>query len=324
MTDKQAKVKLSHKSIELIEEYLAYLDLERGVSRHTLDAYRRDLTGFAELCGGRLSDASVREINQYMAHMDSVGVRPATVARKLSALRGFYHYLKRHGKGGKAFPEKIRAPKLVSYHPGALSVTQVEQILNEIQTDTVLGIRDLALVETLYGSGLRVSEAIGLELSSLVREAGFLIVRGKGQKERMTPIGSRMRKSLTDYIENSRPALLGAKPSSRSSSKLFLNNRGSALSRVSVFRMVRKYAILAGIKTEISPHSLRHCFATHLLEGGANLRVVQELLGHSDISTTQMYTHPDREFLRATLREFHPLERATSSPKKKAAEGSSN
>ncbi len=296
----------------LIAEFLSHLDLERGLSPHTLSAYRRDLISFSNERRGKLASASVGDVNRFLSSLEIAGSRPATVARKLSSVRRFFAYLKEQGKGGAEFPTSLRSPKLVSYRPGSISVEKIESMLAAIDVSLPLGMRDLALVETLYGAGLRVSEAVSLAASSYMPEAGFMVVRGKGNKERLTPIGSRMRQSLERYLETGRPALVKGKKSENLCDKLFVNNRGGALSRISVFRIVRRYAASAGLGDDVSPHSLRHSFATHLLDGGADLRVVQELLGHSDISTTQIYTHPDREFLRSTVREFHPLERAVA------------
>ena len=303
----------------LISEFLSHLDLERGLSPHTLSAYRRDLLSFLKERRGDLAGASVGDVNRFLSSMDSAGSRPATVARKLSSVRRFFAYLKEQGKGGSAFPTSLRSPKLASYRPGSISVERIESMLSVIDLSVPLGLRDRALLETLYGAGLRVSEAVSLSAVSYMPEAGFLVVRGKGNKERLTPIGSRMRESLERYLEAGRPALVKGKKSEALCDKLFVNNRGGALSRISVFRIVRRYAASAGLGAEISPHSLRHSFATHLLDGGADLRVVQELLGHSDISTTQIYTHPDREFLRSTVREFHPLERAAKTTSEKSS-----
>ncbi|MBN4076623.1 tyrosine-type recombinase/integrase [Gemmatimonas aurantiaca] len=217
-------------------------------------------------------------------------------------------YLRDRGSALDKAPSEIRAPKLVSYHPGSLTVHQIERIFELPDETTALGQRDSALLETLYGAGLRVSEAVGLRLSEYMPEAGFLRIRGKGQKERLTPIGTSMRKKIEAYLADGREKIL----KDRVSEFVFLNARGGGLSRISAFRTVRRYAGLAGVKTEISPHSFRHSFATHLLDGGADLRVVQELLGHSDITTTQIYTHPDREYLKSAIRAFHPLESAST------------
>lgn len=305
----------SERDKALIAEYLSHLDLERGLSPHTLSAYRRDLFSFTRECRGDLAGASASEVNRFLSSMENAGSRPATVARKLSSVRRFFAYLKEQGKGGAAFPASLRSPKLVSYRPGSISVEKLASLLAAIDDSFPLGMRDRALLETLYGAGLRVSEALSLSVSSYMPEAGFLVVRGKGNKERLTPIGSRMRQSLERYLGGGRPSLVKGKSNETLCDRLFVNNRGGALSRISVFRIVRRYA--AGLGIEISPHSLRHSFATHLLEGGADLRVVQELLGHSDISTTQIYTHPDREYLRSIVREFHPLERAGKTTSKR-------
>lgn len=291
-----------------LEEFLAHLDLERGLSEHTLSAYRRDLLEFGGRCGAKLDGAgiTVGAVNKYLKFLESAGRRPATVARKISTLRAFMNFLQDRGLLRSEAPTEIRAPKLVSYHPGSLTVKQIETILAAPDESTALGQRDSALLETLYGAGLRVSEAVELTLAEYMPEAGFLRVRGKGQKERLTPIGSRMRERIERYLVGGREEILKNKVSDY----IFLNARGGGLSRVSAFRLVRRYAGLAGVDRDISPHSFRHSFATHLLEGGADLRVVQELLGHSDISTTQVYTHPDRDYLKSAVREFHPLESA--------------
>lgn len=309
-------------SSPILEEFLSHIDLERGLSSHTVNAYRRDLLEFARQSGGKLSGASISvgSVNKYLKSLDLAGRRPATVARKISTLRAFISFLGERGYLPADSPTDIRAPKLVSYHPGSLTVNQIENILGLPDESTALGQRDAALLETLYGAGLRVSEAVTLTLAGYMPEAGFLRVQGKGQKERLTPIGSRMREKIESYLADGREKILKDK----FSDYVFLNSRAGALSRVSAFRLVRRYAQLAGVTSDISPHSFRHSFATHLLEGGADLRVVQELLGHSDISTTQVYTHPDRDYLRSAVRAFHPLESALAESRAESRKKSKN
>lgn len=321
MTKKKRVKTTPQVSPPALEEFLAHLDLERGLSEHTLGAYRRDLLEFTTSSGGKLSGASITvgAVNKFIKSLEAAGRRPATVARKISTLRAFMSYLRERGSLSADAPTEVRAPKLVSYHPGSMTVTQIEKILALPDESTALGQRDGALLETLYGAGLRVSEAVSLTLAEYMPEAGFLRVRGKGQKERLTPIGSRMREKIERYLADGREAIL----KNKFNDHIFLNARAGALSRVSAFRLVRRYAALAGVTREISPHSFRHSFATHLLEGGADLRVVQELLGHSDISTTQVYTHPDREYLRSAVREFHPLESA-GAPDSKSDQGNND
>ena len=288
-----------------VEEYLSYLDLERGLSQNTVSAYRRDLQDFITTCRQPVAKSDTSDVNRFLSALERRGSRPATVARKISTVRSFAAFLRERSLGGQNLPENIRTPSLVKYHPGALTVLQVTKILELPDSRTSLGQRDSALLETLYGAGLRVSETVTLHVSHYLPEAGFMTVIGKGNKERIAPIGTRMRDALERYLREGREKLL----KNAAQEALFVNARGGELSRISAFRIVRKYASLAGVSADISPHSFRHSFATHLLEGGADLRVVQELLGHSSITTTQMYTHPDREFLRSTVRAFHPLER---------------
>ncbi|MBN4057159.1 tyrosine recombinase [bacterium AH-315-J21] len=305
-----AALKQSHLALE---EYLSFLDLERGLSANTVSAYRSDLSAFIAACRGPVTNSGTSDVNRFLSTLESQGARPATVARKISAVRSFAAYLKDRSLGGAGLPEKIRTPSLVKYRPGAMSVEQITKIMNLPKVDTALGQRDSALLETLYGAGLRVSEAVKLSLSNFMPEAGFLVVRGKGNKERIAPIGRRMSQALTLYISDGREKLVKNHEKNIAMNaiqeSLFVNARGGSLSRISAFRVVRKYANLAGAGANISPHSFRHSFATHLLDGGADLRVVQELLGHTSITTTQMYTHPDKEFLRSTVKSFHPLER---------------
>ncbi len=290
--------------VAAVEEYLSFLDLERGLSANTLAAYRRDLQDFIGSCRGSVTKSDARDVNKFLSALDKRGARPATVARKISAVRSFAAYMKERSLGGQELPQEIRTPSLVKYHPGALSVEQITRILDLPDTKTPLGQRDSALLETLYGAGLRVSEAVNLTVSNFMPEAGFIVVRGKGNKERIAPVGNRMREALELYISDGREKLI----KNQTQGALFVNARAGALSRISAFRLVKRYAAEAGISSNISPHSFRHSFATHLLDGGADLRVVQELLGHSSITTTQIYTHPDKEFLRSTVRAFHPLE----------------
>jgi len=289
----------------LLSEYLALCEYEKGLSRATLVAYERDLREFFVHAGGKTPSFRKGAFGKFLKALEMSALRPASVARKLSAARGFLAFLRAQGQTAEA--TSARGPRAVAYHPGALSVEQIESMLNQCDISTPLGLRDRALLETLYGAGLRVSEALGLTVSSVETASGAVIVRGKGEKERLVPLGRALKSALGAWLDRGRPAL---RKSGSSVDALFLGRTGRPLGRIGAFRVICHLATSAGISRSVSPHLLRHSFATHLLEGGADLRVTQELLGHSDISTTQRYTHPDRMHLRDTVRACHPLERA--------------
>ncbi len=285
----------------LIERFTDALWMEQGLSANTLNAYGRDLAGLARWLARRrrsLAGATREDLQAYVAHCKHVGARPRTAARLLSTLRRFYRYLLREAERSDDPSARLDSPRLGRPLPKSLSEEQVEALLAGPDLGTVLGLRDRAMLETLYATGVRVSELVGLALTQLNREAGYLRVLGKGGKERLVPLGEEACAWLTRYLAESRPALLRG----RSSAALFLTARGAAMTRQAFWYNLKRLARIAGVDAErLSPHTLRHAFATHLLNHGADLRVVQMLLGHADLSTTQIYT----QVARARLKELH-------------------
>jgi integrase/recombinase XerD len=287
--------------------HLRALRLEEGLAERTVESYARDLTQFAaflEERGRSLPDASADDVRTYLAGGQW---RPSTRARKAAAMRSFY---RRRVILDLAVSDPTRAlasPRLESTLPRTLSVEQVERLLARPKP-TPGGLRDRALLETLYGAGLRASEALSLRLQDVDLEIGFVRTIGKGDKERIVPLGRMAMEAIRAYNERGRPFLGG--PGTLKSPELFLNNRGRRLSRQGLHAVIKRYAREAGLPDDVSAHTLRHSFATHLLEGGADLRAVQEMLGHADLSTTQIYTHVTAAHLQKIYREAHPRARA--------------
>lgn len=289
--------------------FAAHLKLNRGYSDHTLSAYRSDLEklpAYLELRGWEMTPTSIERfhLDDFIQYLAELGLGPRSQARLISALKTFFGYL----LDEKIIPsdptELLKAPKLGRKIPEVLSYHEIRELLDVIDLSYDHGLRDRALLETLYACGLRVSEATNLKLTNLYFDQGFIRVTGKGNKERIIPIGGEAIHQVEIYLEYVRPMLPTIKPEAENI--VFLNRRGGALSRVSVFTAVKKYAAEAGIEKNVSPHTFRHSFATHLIEGGANLRAVQEMLGHESILTTEIYTHLDTDFLRETIMSFHP------------------
>jgi integrase/recombinase XerD len=290
----------------LIDEFCDALWLEDGLARNTLDAYRRDLEQFALWLDGRqgkaLSLAGAVDLQGYLAHLFHKQSRASSAARLLSSLKRFYRWLLRQNRI-KADPTlNIDAPKLPRSLPKTLTETDVEHLLAAPDVKTPRGERDKAMLEMLYASGLRVSELVSLRLSQVSQDMGVVRVIGKGSKERLVPLGEEALFRVKRYLAAGRTALLAGK----TSDDLFVTARGGAMTRQSFWQIIKRYAVVAGIRAPISPHVLRHAFATHLLNHGADLRVVQLLLGHSDISTTQIYTHVARERLKQLHARHHP------------------
>ena len=290
-----------------IREYFNFLRLEKGSSQHTLHSYQFDFTKYrAFLVNQKIITAKkIKEehISEFLKELAQKRLSPRSVARILSAVRGFHRFLVGEGLHNDDPTENIDTPKRSKNLPGVLSVAEVDAILKQPDTRKPLGVRDRAILEVLYATGVRVSELTNLRQSNLMFESDLILVFGKGSKERLVPIGPSAIDWVTIYQRDVRIHLAKA---GRSQDVLFLNFRGGKLSRASIRDFVVKYARAAGIKKEIHPHTFRHSFATHLLEGGADLRAVQEMLGHVDISTTQIYTHIDREYLKEVHRTFHP------------------
>lgn len=289
-----------------LEGYRDYLHYERGLSPRTVDAYVRDvsaLAGFALTQGAAgPEDVDFRMLRNFVARLTADGLASSTVSRKISALRGYFGFLVDEELLGSDPTERLEAPRRGRSLPDVLSVEEVERLLARVDPEERLAFRDAALIEVLYGSGLRVSELTGLQVRNLFLEEGLLQVLGKGSKERLVPLGADARRALTRYLRELRPRL----DRGESRGRVFLNQHGRPLSRMGVWKILRRLVERAGLRKRVTPHTLRHTFATHLLEGGADLAAVQEMLGHADISTTEIYTHVDRSYLREVHRACHP------------------
>jgi len=294
-----------------IDAYLRHITIERGLSEHTLGAYRRDLDVYLRwLNEAGISDTTAVTgaiIGRFFADRSSMVPTPAatSIARQQSSVRGLHRFLVREGIELEDPSDRLRPPKAPQKLPKALSIDQVERLLAAPSAEEPLGIRDRALLELMYATGARVSEAIGLDVDDL-SHGEVLRLRGKGSKERIVPIGSFARDAVDAYLTRVRPALAAK---GRASARLFLGARGAPLSRQSAWLVIRAAADAANITSEVSPHTLRHSFATHLLQGGADVRVVQELLGHASVATTQIYTHVSVDALRDIYATSHPRAR---------------
>jgi integrase/recombinase XerD len=292
---------------ELLDEFSDALWLEDGLSRNTLDSYRRDLNKFAEWlqkqrgCG--LLAATHADIQGFLAHlMGRQKAKATSTSRAISSLKRLFRYLLRQNKIGADPTLQIATPKLPRSLPKSLTEEDVELLLNAPDAETPLGMRDRTMLEVLYASGLRVSELVNLSVAQVSLDMGVTRVMGKGSKERLVPLGEEALDWIRRYLAEARPALLAGKVSDA----LFVTQQGSAMTRQMFWYLIKKHARHAGLHKPLSPHTLRHAFATHLLNHGADLRVVQMLLGHSDISTTQIYTHVARERLKALHAQHHP------------------
>jgi integrase/recombinase XerD len=295
---------------ELVLDFLGYLELERGLSRNTLEAYRSDLQQLGEFLGRRGLDAvkiTPAELAEFVSELAEgragrTPVAPATLQRKIACLRSFYRHLRREQVIDHDPAAELRAPRSRGKLPEVLSRDEVARLLAGPRGSSPAALRDRALLETMYACGLRVSEAIELTLSQLDMRAGILRAHGKGSKERIVPIGSKAIESLGVYLDRGRPRLVGQ----REEARVFVNLRGGGLSRQGLYKIVQRHAEGAGLAHRMSPHTLRHTFATHLLAGGCDLRSLQEMLGHADIATTQIYTHLSAERLRDVYFDAHP------------------
>jgi integrase/recombinase XerD len=297
----------------LVLDFLSYLELERGLSRNTLDAYRTDLHQYGEYLTAHHLDALAAgpaDISEFLAELATGEVRPAcssaTVHRKAACLRSFYKQLRRDELIGDDPTAALSAPRRAKKLPQVLNYAEVQKLLAAPRGDEPTTLRDRALLEVMYACGLRASETIGLEIADVDLHEGFLRARGKGSKERLVPLGRKAIAAISAYLRGGRPKLAGE----RHEAKLFLNFRGGPLSRQGLYKIVQRNARTAGLSGQMSPHTLRHSFATHLLAGGCDLRAVQEMLGHADIATTQLYTHLSGEHLKDAYFKAHP--RATT------------
>jgi integrase/recombinase XerD len=300
----------AHRLSELTLDFLAYLELERRLSRNTLEAYRSDLQQFGLFLDRNTLDplaVTPAELAAYVTELATAGVRrgplaPATLQRKVACLRSFYRHLRREQLIEHDPTAELRPPRPRGRLPKVLTRDEVASLLAQPRGTSPAALRDRALLETMYACGLRASEAIDLELTQLLLDAGVLRTRGKGSKERIVPIGSAAVKALDAYLRIGRPKLVGL----RDEHRVFVNMRGVGLSRQGLYKIVQRHAATAGLADRMSPHTLRHTFATHLLAGGCDLRSLQEMLGHADIGTTQIYTHLSAGRLRDVYFDAHP------------------
>lgn len=292
----------------LIESYAAHLQLERGMSENTRISYSFDVQKFAtyiEERGSAIAEVTVDDLREFMGELHDLGIAPASQARIVSGLKSFYRFMKMENYIDESPATLLESPRTGKHLPDVLSVVEIDALTAAIDEGSAEGLRNHAIIEVLYGCGLRVSELINLEISKLYLNDGYLIVTGKGNKQRMVPMSEISIELINDYLairsEN------GVRPGEENI--LFLNRRGKRLTRQMIFIIIRRLAQAAGITKEISPHTLRHSFATHLLEGGANLRAIQQMLGHESIATTEIYLHLDTTRLRDEILRFHPRNR---------------
>ncbi len=294
----------------IFQDFIYHLQGERQLSPNTVQSYRKDIKRYLEHFKSMgIKDPNLIQTDMVITYLDQLSgipLAPTSLARNLSSMRMFHRFMMNEGYVSKDVTENIDSPKLPKRLPKILDIEDIEAIFTEINTDTDAGIRDRAMLELLYGSGLRISELLTLRLPAVMLNEGWIRVFGKGSKERIVPFGDEAGVWLKKYIKHVRPMLAG---SIKAEDYIFLNRSGAPLSRMGVWKIIQKYAQLALIDKPVSPHVFRHSFATHLLEGGADLRAVQEMLGHSDISTTQIYTHLDRNYLKEVHKTFHPREK---------------
>lgn len=290
-----------------LKEYLNVLRLEKNLSENTVSSYKNDIVSLINFLDSlKIDDPSAVDhklLNNFFVSLQEIGLSKTSAARYYSSIKGFFNYLfsSKYIESNPA--EKVSPPKLSKSLPSVLTVAEVDSILSKPVVKEKLGLRDKGVLEILYACGLRVSELIGLRISDLFLDEEIIRVFGKGSKERLVPIGSSAIKWTKQYLIKSRPLLAKRE---KSENIVFLNSRGTKLSRMGIWKLVDRYVKEAGIKKEVHPHTFRHSFATHLLEGGADLRAVQEMLGHADISTTQIYTHIDRDYIKQVHKQFHP------------------
>ena len=288
----------------LIKSFSTYLRIERSLSTNTIESYSNDLNKLSDFLTPKSISATKVRLNDLKDFITSISeiLSETSQSRIISAIKSFYKFLLIENLIQTDPSENLVSPKIGRKLPNVLTIEEINLIINSVESNNV-GIRNKAIIEIIYGCGLRVSELTNLLLSNLFLKQGYIKIVGKGNKERLSPIGSLATDSLNDFLTNVRP---GLKINNKFSDHVFINNRGTSLSRSMIFKMIKKYTLKANINKDISPHSLRHSFATHLVEGGANLRAVQEILGHSSITTTEIYTHLDSNYLRSNLIEYHP------------------
>lgn len=291
---------------KLLDEFLNYLSVERGLSKNTISSYRTDLIFFIQYFEkknyGGIERIKRQDIMNYLLSLKDKGLSSNSISRALVAIKMFYKFLVQEHFVKEDVAGILDSPRLIRPLPNVMNTSEVDKILSVIDMRDWMGIRDKAALELMYATGMRVSELVELEVGGLNLDVGFIKCRGKGDKERIVPIGKKAKEAIERYMEKVRPQLL----KKRQDQHLFLSRLGKKVSRQSFWKMIKRLAKAARIKKDITPHTLRHSFATHLLERGADLRVVQEMLGHSDISTTQVYTHINKERLKSIHKQFHP------------------
>ena len=290
----------------LLERFAEFLMLEHGSSPRTDESYGRDLQRLAEwgIAHGAATPAALTpaHLREFVYHLKDLGLAPSSIRRGISAIRTWYKFLLAEGVVTADPSDRLETPRKWRTLPEVLTAEEVGRLLDAVSLDEPLVFRDRAMLELAYGAGLRVGEWISVKVNDLMLDEGVVRVFGKGNKERLVPVGRRATGAVAMYLRELRPRLERGK----GAGVLFLNARGQPLSRMGAWKILRKYVVLAKLTKPVTPHTLRHSFATHLLEGGADLRSVQEMLGHADISTTQIYTHIDREYLRSVHKQFHP------------------
>ena len=294
-----------------IKGFYNYLLIEKSLSKNTVDAYVRDINKMAKYFldlekSKNIKSVSYEDFQNYLAHLNDEKIKARSQSRVISSIRAFYKFLIIEKEIDNNPSELLETPKTGKKLPEFLTVDEVNQLVNEINRSKPEGERNLAILEVLYGCGLRVSELIELKLSEIYWKEGFIRIIGKGNKERLVPLGKTATKHLKIYINEIR---VHNEVNEESKDHVFLNKNGNKISRVMIFKIIKALTSKAGIKKNISPHTLRHSFATHLVEGGADLRAVQEMLGHQSITTTEIYTHLDRSYLKQTILDHHPLEK---------------
>lgn len=288
---------------ELLEKYLTYLAVEKGLARNTLQAYERDLQKYLSFMNAKEPGSITRsDVLSFMSHLSTAGIAVPSAARCLAAVRGFHKYLMTDEQAHTDPTENIETPRGWKRLPKSLSTADVDALLRQPDPATLLGIRDKAMLELIYATGLRASELVGLKVQDLNLERGYLIVLGKGSKERAVPMGESAVAAISRYLEAGRAVLMNGVECEY----LFISMKRRGITRQMFWERIKHYTLKAGIIRNISPHSLRHSFATHLLDNGADLRAVQAMLGHADISTTQIYTHVSRERLKKIHEKHHP------------------
>lgn len=296
---------------EELTRYLQFIKLEKSLSKNSITSYENDLRRYLKFLSDDLriqdlSGVTLQHIENYLEELSAMDLSVSSIARNVSSIRGFHEFAVVEGIAEANPAELIELPKKAQNLPEVLNQEEVAAIIDIPNRENDAGIRNAAILETLYATGMRVSELVSLDLDSMIFEIGFIRVIGKGNKERLVPVGEMAQSALEHYIETVRPKFQSDKNPQKAENKVFLSQRGNPLSRMSIWNIVNDAAKRAGIEKNVYPHIFRHSFATHLLEGGADLRAVQEMLGHASIITTEIYTHVDRSLLHQVHKEFHP------------------